>query len=201
MRFDDESHFLGFAAQADDIAHIAATACNVALHPVHIDVAVRHDLTCGKDRRREFGAVHDHVQTTLKQADEVLTGVALHLGGVFIGRTELLLGHIAIVAFELLLGAQLQAEIAHLALATLAVLARAVRTLVDRRIGTTPDVFAHPAVKFVLGALALRHKSFLQICRPTHLVSVEPGIAPLENVLYARPPLHRGAGPIAKARP
>src|SRR5690606_21423552 len=38
-------------------------------------------------------------------------------------------------------------------------LAGAVGALVDRGLRATPDVFAHPAVEFVLGALALGHSS------------------------------------------
>src|SRR5690606_21647359 len=68
------------------------------------------------------------------------------------------------IALELLLGPQLQAIIAHLALAALAMLTRPVGTAVDGGIRTAPDVLAHPAVELVLGALALRHVSFPSIC-------------------------------------
>src|SRR3546814_7605631 len=50
-------------------------------------------------------------------------------------------------------------------------LAGAVFALVDRALRATPDVFAHPAVEFVLGAVALRHASFLKC------VNVVPGTA------------------------
>ena len=49
-------------------------------------------------------------------------------GGFGIDAAELLLGDVAVVALELLLGAQLQAEVGQLALAALAVLAGAVFT-------------------------------------------------------------------------
>ena len=59
---------------------------------------------------------------------------------------------------ELLLGTQLRTKVGKLVLAALAVLAGAVFTLVDRALRTTPDVFAHPAVNFVLGRGAFRHR-------------------------------------------
>src|SRR3546814_193603 len=86
---------------------------------------------------------------------------------------------------EFLLGAQLNAEIADLALAALAVLAGAIRTLVDRRIGPTPDVFAHPAVELVLGAVALRHVSHPSICWTAPVAAFQPGIAPQEQISCA----------------
>src|SRR3546814_9616469 len=58
----------------------------------------------------------------------------------------------------LLLGAQLHTEVGKLALAALAVLARAVFAAVDRGLRTAPDVFAHTAIDFVLGRRALAHR-------------------------------------------
>src|SRR5690606_8371471 len=115
------------------------------------------DLAGGEDGRRELGAIDHRIQTALEQADQVLAGVALHAGGLDVALLELLLGHVAIIALELLLGAQLDAEVGHLALAALAVLAGAVFTLVDRALGATPDVLAHAAIELILGAGALRH--------------------------------------------
>jgi len=65
---------------------------------------------------------------------------------------ELLFGDVAIIALQLLLGAQLNAIVGHLALAALAVLAGAIFTLVDRALRAAPDVLAHAAVEFVLCA-------------------------------------------------
>ena len=69
------------------------------------------------------------------------------------------------LAFQLLLCAQLQAEVRHLAFAALAVLAWAVFTTVNWGFWTTPDVFAHPAVNFVLGSSSFCHLliSFVQV--------------------------------------
>src|SRR5690606_5464173 len=84
--------------------------------------------------------------------------IALHPVGFDINRVELTLGNVGVVALELLLGAQLHAEVGHLALAALAVLAGAVFALVDRALGTTPDIFAHTAVDFILGFCTLCHR-------------------------------------------
>jgi hypothetical protein len=45
-------------------------------------VAVADQLARREDRRRELGAIDDHVETLLEQADQVLAGVALHPGGL-----------------------------------------------------------------------------------------------------------------------
>src|SRR3546814_8781948 len=81
---------------------------------------------------------------------------------------------IAIIALQLLLRAQLNAEVGHLALAALPMLAGAIFTLVDRGFRTAPDVFTHPAVEFMLGAGALRHVTSPICCFKM------PGTAPSE---------------------
>jgi hypothetical protein len=108
--------------------------------------------------RHELGAVDDGVETALQQADQVLAGVALDALGLGVDAAELLFGQVAVIALELLLGAQLQAEVRHLALAALAVLAGAVFAAVDRGFRAAPDVFAHPAVDLVLGRGAFGHR-------------------------------------------
>src|SRR5690606_10348311 len=85
------------------------------------------------------------------------TGIALHADGFSVGLAELLLGDVAVVALQLLLGAQLNAEVRRLALAALAVLARAVGALVHRGFRTAPDVFAKTAVKLELRSQTLGH--------------------------------------------
>src|SRR3546814_1517528 len=77
------------------------------------------------------------------------------------------------MALRLLLGAELDAEIRHLALAALTVLAGAIFAAVDRALRAAPDVFTHPAVEFILGALALRHcRLQYAVCRR---ISAVPG--------------------------
>ena len=122
-------------------------------------------------------------------------GVALHPAGLLEGLLELLLGDVAVIALELLLGAQLDAEIGHLALAALAVLAGSIFAAVDRALGTSEDVFAHAAVELILGAGALGHRSSSNSrCRKF------PDPHRRAHGL-ARSPLHRGAGSIAKGAP
>ena len=67
--------------------------------------------------------------------------VALQADGFFIKLRELALRNCSIVALQLLLGAQLNAEVRKLALAALTVLSRAILTLVDRALWTAPKVF------------------------------------------------------------
>jgi hypothetical protein len=80
-----------------------------------------------------------------------------------VDRVELTLGNVGVVALELLLGAQLRAEVGELALAALAMLAGAVFTLVDRALRTAPDVLAHAAVEFVLGFCTLCHRVLYEL--------------------------------------
>jgi hypothetical protein len=77
--------------------------------------------------------------------------------GLVIGPAELFFGDVAVIALELLLGHELQAEVAHLALAALAVLAGAVGARVHRGLGAAPDVLAHAAVDLVFLRMTLRH--------------------------------------------
>src|SRR3546814_1970357 len=79
---------------------------------------------------------------------------------------DLLFGDFAVIPLQLRLRAGLDAEVRHLALAALTVLAGAIFAAVDRALRATPDVFAHPAVEFILGALALRHMSSPICCVP-----------------------------------
>jgi hypothetical protein len=115
-------------------------------------VAVIDHLPGRPDGRSELGAIDDHVEPALEQADQVLRSVALHPAGLLEGLLELLLGDVAVIALELLLGAQLDAEVRHLALAALAVLAGTIFALVDRALRASEDVLAHPAVELILGA-------------------------------------------------
>src|SRR3546814_2865585 len=89
------------------------------------------------------------------------------------------LGHVAIIALELLLGAQLDAEVGHLALAALSVLAGTIFALVDRALRATEDVLAHAAVELVFGAAALRHE-ITPIC-----CFQDPGTAPSDRASNA----------------
>ncbi len=72
-------------------------------------------------------------------------------------RAELLLGNVGVVALELLLGAQLHAEVGELALAALAMLAGPIFAAIDGALGAAPDILAHTAIKLVLGLNSLCH--------------------------------------------
>ena len=106
----------------------------------------------------EFGAIDDGVEPALEQADQIGAGIALQAQRFLIIFVELALRNIAVIALDLLLGLELRAEIGGLALAALAVLAGAIFTLVDRALGTAPDILAHAAVDFIFGFCALRHR-------------------------------------------
>ena len=157
QRFQHQGHGTRTVTNLDHVARLAAEGRNVGLDAVHLDVAVVDELTGREDGRHELGAVDDRVQTAFQQADQVSRRVTLAARSLVIGAAELLLGDVAVVALELLLGHQLQAEIRHLALAALAVLARTVGTRVDRRLRTAPQVFTHAAVNLVFLRMTLRH--------------------------------------------
>ena len=159
------------------------------------------DLARGEDRRRELGAIDDHVEPLLEQADQVLAGVALHAVGGLVGRLELLLGDVAVVALELLLGAQLQAEVAHLALAALAVLAGAVGAAVHRGLAGGPRCSRPCGGRVCAWRSCASTCVVLQFAVAAPVAALQPGLAPHGPCCHARPPLHRGAGPIAKGAP
>src|SRR5690606_15033841 len=80
--------------------------------------------------------------------------------GFLVVLAELALADRAVVALQLLLRHELGAEVGRL-LAALAVLARAVSALVQRRLGAAPEIDAETAVDLVLRILALRHEASL----------------------------------------
>jgi hypothetical protein len=114
----------------------------------------------------ELGAIDDGVQARLQEADQVFRRIALHPVGFVVDLAELLFRDIAVVALQLLLGAQLHAEVGKLALAALAVLAGAVFAAVDRGLRTAPDVLAHAAIEFVFCRFALAHRISSQKVTP-----------------------------------
>ena len=121
---------------------------------VHAHVAVVHELARGEDGGHELGAVDHRVEPPLQERDQVLAGVAAHALGLGEDAAELLLGQIAVVALELLLGAKLEAEVRHLALAPLAVLAGAVLAAVHGDFGR-PQMFS-PMRRSILYLAAVR---------------------------------------------
>src|SRR3546814_4060986 len=67
-----------------------------------------------EDGRRELGAIDDGVKAAFEQADQILARIALHPRRFDIVLLELLFGDVAVIALQLLLGAQLDAIIGHL---------------------------------------------------------------------------------------
>src|SRR5690606_12958157 len=88
---------------------------------------------------------------------------------LIVNAAELLFRNIAVMALQLLLGAQLLAVVRQLALAALAVLAGTVLTAIDRRLGPAPDIFAQPAVELVFCGLAFAHRIPFQIMNARHV--------------------------------
>ncbi|CUX12529.1 hypothetical protein AGR8A_Cc30543 [Agrobacterium fabrum str. J-07] len=185
--FENRHQLLGLLTNFDNVASLATVRTDVDANAVNRDVAMVDELTRCENSRNELGAVDDGVQTRLEQADQVFRSIALATVCFVEGGAELLFAQFAVVTLELLLGAQLRAEVAHLALAALAVLARAVFAAVNRGLRTTPDVFAHAAVDFVLGRFALAHR-----------ISFSKGYAGLlpNRFKETRPPLRPVSGPL-----
>ena len=154
---DDNGQLLGAVTHFDHIALFHAVGRNVDLFAIHFDVAVIHELTRSEHSWDELRTVHNRVQTTFEQTDQVFTCIALYTLGFCIDAAELLFCQVAVVALKLLLGAQLQTKVRQLALAALAVLAGAIFTTVYRGLWAAPDVFAHTAVNFILGRRAFCH--------------------------------------------
>src|SRR5690606_3654143 len=156
-RFQHQGHVAGLFTDLDHVARLHLVARDIDPLAVDQHMAVVDELTGGEGGRHELGAVDDRVQATLQETDEVLAGGALHARSLVIDAAELLLGDVAVIALQLLLGTELNAIVGELALATLAMLAGAVFTLVDRALGPAPDVFAKPAIDLVLATAGLAH--------------------------------------------
>ncbi len=117
------------------------------------------DELAGREHRgHELGAIDHGVEPALEQANHVRAGVALEAARLCVDAAELPLGDVAVVAAQLLLGAQLHAIVGELALAALAVLAGTVFAVVDGALRAAPHVLAHAAIDLVLRLVALGHR-------------------------------------------
>ena len=125
-------------------------------------MAVIDELARGEHGGDELGAIDHGVETALEQADQVFAGIALHPAGLDIDAVELAFGDVGVVTLQLLLGAQLHAEVGELALAALAVLAGAVFPAVHRALRAAPDILAHTAIDLVFRLTALSHRVLLK---------------------------------------
>ena len=122
---EQQRHLLALLLDLDHVADAAAEARDVDAPAVDRDVAVADELARGEHGRHELGAIDDGVEPALQQADQVLGGRALEAARLLVDAVELPLADVAVVALELLLGAQLLAVVGELGLAPLAVLAGA----------------------------------------------------------------------------
>src|SRR5262249_51158254 len=153
--FQHRRELLGGFLDLDAVADLELVAADVDAAAVHLDMAVVDELARGEHGRHELGAVDDRVETALQQADQVLASVALHAAGLDIDAVELALADVGVIPLQLLLGAQLHAEVRKLALAALAVLARAVFPAVHGALRAAPDILAHTAIDLVFRLTAL----------------------------------------------
>src|SRR5205823_4156395 len=159
--FQNRGELLGGFLDLDEVAGLELVARNVDAAAVHLDVAVVDELARGEHRGDELGAIDHRVETALQEADQVFTGVALHPAGLDIDAVKLALGDVGVIALQLLLGAELHAEVGQLALAALAVLAGAVFTAVHGALGAAPDILTHTAIDLVFRLTALCHRVLL----------------------------------------
>ncbi|OIQ65882.1 hypothetical protein GALL_525560 [mine drainage metagenome] len=157
-RFEDNSELLRGFLDLDYVADLELVARDVDLAAVHLDVAVVDELARREHRGDELGAEHHGVEAALEEADQVFTGIALHPAGFDVNAVKLALADVGVITLELLLGAQLHAEVGELAFAALAVLAGAVFPAVHGALRAAPDILAHTAIDLVFRLTALCHR-------------------------------------------
>src|SRR5262249_49190812 len=157
-RFEHQRQLLRLVLEFDQVADLDPIARDGDAPAVDLDVAVVDELARREHRGDELGAIDHGIEPALEQPDHVRAGIALHADGLGVDAAELPLGDIAVIAAQLLLGAQLHAVVGELALAALAVLAGPVFPAVDGALGAVPHVLAHSAVDLVLRLVALGHR-------------------------------------------
>src|SRR5262245_30072790 len=162
-RFEHQRELLRLVLELDQVADLDPIARDGDAPAVDLDVAVVDELACREHRGDELGAIDHGIEPALEQPDHVRAGIALHADGLGVDAAELPLGDIAVIAAQLLLGAQLHAVVGELALAALAVLAGPVFPAVDGALGAAPHVLAHTAVDLVLRLVALGHRVLMLV--------------------------------------
>src|ERR1700722_20451015 len=123
--FENQGELPRLLFDLDQIADLDAVTRNGDALAVYGDVAVADERAGGENGRNEFRTINHGIETALQQPDHVGAGIALGPARVVVNAVELSLGQVGVVALEFLLGAQLHAVIGELALAALAMLARA----------------------------------------------------------------------------
>src|ERR1700681_3244132 len=156
--FKHDGELLGGFLDLDEVADLDLVARDVDAAAVHLDVAVIDELARGEHGGDEFGAIDHGVETALEQADQVFAGIAFHPPGFDIDAVKLAFADVGVITLQLLLGAQLHAEVGELALAALAVLAGAIFPAVHRALRAAPDILAHTAIDLVFRLTALSHR-------------------------------------------
>jgi len=166
---DHAGLLLGLLANGDHVAGLDQVRRDVDRLAVHRDGLVRHQLARFGAGGAEAHAVDHVVQARLEQEQQVGAGVATAAIGLFEVAAELLLEH-AVHALDLLLLAQLQAEVGGAlarGAAVLAGLGVELGLVLDRAAGALQEqVGAFTAGEFGLGAEVTCHEIFLcVICR------------------------------------
>src|SRR5262249_37293621 len=156
-RFEHYAGVLGLVAHLDHVTLAAAIARDVDAPAIDPHMAVADELPGCEHGRNELGTIDDGIEPALEQPDQILAGVASEPRGLAVDRLELLLGDVAVVALQLLLGAKLLAVVGELPAAALAMLARSVFTLVVWALWPAPDILAEAAVDLMLRVYTFRH--------------------------------------------
>src|SRR5260221_9036720 len=154
-RLEHHRQLLRLLLELDEIADLDAIARDGHAPAVHLDVAVADELARGEHGGNELRPVDDGIEPALEQSDHVRAGIASHANGFGVNAAELPLGNIAVIAAQLLLGAQLHAVVGYLAFAALPVLAGTIFAAVDWALGAAPHIFAHSAVDLVFLPVAV----------------------------------------------
>src|SRR5262245_19073222 len=175
-RFEHQRQLLRLVLELDQVADLDPVARDGDAPAVHLDVAVVDELARREHRGDELGTIDHGIEPAFEQPDHVRAGIALHADRLGVDAAELSLGDVAVIAAQLLLGAQLHAVVGELALAALAVLAGSVFPAVDGALGAAPHVLAHAAVDLVLRLVALGHRVLMLRCLV--LSRIAPSSAP-----------------------
>ena len=119
----------------------------------------------------------NRVETALEKANQIFARVTLEAKRFVIIAAELLFRNVAVIALDLLLGAQLRAEVGQFALAALAMLTRTIFAAVYRAFRTAPNILAKTAINFMLCVNTLCHR-----CSSSFERSFEERAHPLPNL-------------------
>ncbi len=106
-RIQHHGKLLRFLPHFDHVVITHQIGCDIHFAAVHGHMAMIDELARGKWGNREFQAVDHRIQPALQQLDHVFRRIALAANGFVVILAELLFTDVAVVAFQLLLGHQL----------------------------------------------------------------------------------------------